>query len=207
MKFDYGGREAERGRVYAVGDCGKLKVVDVFDEFWDAWRDANVVFIDFPYDNRMIKHYYRQIDRETDKTFSDLMQRAFEIINEIDPDRVFVEIGSRNLSAVVDEMSKLRYKVKPHPCFYAKTNPCFIVEGCRRSDSLIDYQISDMDELKSIDEICAHEKGCICDFFNGQGAVSLSAYKHGRAFVCSELNPNRLGNALTKLEKAGAVIR
>lgn len=206
MKFNYGGRAADEHKVYHVGNLGKMRRVDIFDDFWDEWKSANVVFIDFPYDDRMLKHYYEQIDQTTDKTFIDLKNKAFEIINEIAPERVFVEIGKRNLQAVVDALKNSGYKVRVHPCFYAKKNPCFIVEGCIDGIDFCAYNIANIDELDSIEQICKNEKGCICDFFNGQGAVSLSAYKNGLKFICSELNPNRLGKALTRLEKAGAVI-
>lgn len=208
MKFLYGNTPASPDAVYRIGGkCnGLLRRVDImFDDFWERWRDANIVFIDFPYDDRMVKHYYQQIDIETDKKFNDLRESAFDVIGRINPDRVFVEIGKRNLEAV-SSLLAIRYKTKIHPCFYAKKYPCFIVEGTREGQNFVDYQIDGIDELQAIDNICKNEKGCICDFFNGQGAVSLSAYKNGLDFVCSELNPNRLGKALSRLQKAGAII-
>ena len=116
-----------------------------------------------------------------------------------------MEIGKRNLEEVASVLA-MQYRTKIHPCFYAKKYSCFIVEGVRPEQDFANYQIDGIDELQAIDNICRNEKGCICDFFNGQGAVSLSAYKSGLDFVCSELNPNRLGKALSRLQKAGAIV-
>lgn len=208
MKYSYGGYIAEKDKVYTISGNGKhglLKCIDIFDEFWDEWGKANIVFIDFPYDDRMVKHFYEQIDVSTDRTFVDLKNRAFKIIDRISPERVFVEIGKRNVQPVIDSLNAIGYKTRVHEAVYDKKYTCFIIEG-NKSGAFINYSIQDMDELQSMDEICKHEYGCICDFFNGLGSVSFAAYRNGMNFVCSELNPNRLGKTLHKFEKMGAVI-
>ena len=205
MKFDYGGFKADPDKIYRVSGSanGALRNLDIFHGFWDEWKRAKVVFIDFPYDDRMIKHYYEQIDMTTDKTFIDLKNRAMEAIKFISPERVFVEIGLKNVQPVIDGLNAIGYATRVHDVAYAKKYPCYIVEG-HIGQGFITYPIHGMDELLSIDEICKHESGPICDFFNGQGGVSTAAYKNGMGFVCSELNPNRLGKALHRLERAGA---
>ena len=207
MKYNYGGHTASIDGVYEIDGKSKLKVLDITKGFWGEWLQSDVVFIDFPYDNRMIKHYYEQIDQVTDLTYDKLQERAFEIIANISPKHVFVEVGKRNVHKVEAGLKEIGYETYTHDSFYAKTSPCFIVEGCRPGDEPVNIPIAGIDELEAIENICNElDFDCITDFFNGQGAVSRYAYAAGKRFVCSELNPNRAGKALYDLKKMGAKI-
>ena len=77
---------------------------------------------------------------------------------------------------------------------------CYAIRAGKRKKFPLDY----MDEENIIEWVCANEEyDCIGDLCMGRGLVGTNAYKNGRRFVGTELNPKRLAVLLERIDKMG----
>jgi hypothetical protein len=181
-----------------------LKVHNIFDPLPEFMLNADLVFVDPPWNLGNINSFYTKADR-TDYVdgFKVFYQRLFICINKIKPLVCYVEVGKEYLSEFIYEMKKL-YK---HVTFYNSTyyhkkeNLCYVIRGSAKRKKLpLDY----IDEEDIIEWICGNEDyTCIGDLCMGLGLVGIYAHKNDKRFVGTELNHKRLSVLIEKLSKEG----
>jgi hypothetical protein len=194
----------EENEVWTIGNS-KVAVHNIFNPLPDFMFDADLIFVDPPWNLGNINSFYTKAGR-TDyiEEFNDFADVLFKRIYEINPHTVYIEIGNQNVDSWY---TRLQYYYKERwPVVYYKKNPTWIIRGSNKK--LSDYDFTGIDEAKCIEIIAKIEKyNVIGDLCMGQGLVGMAAYKAGRDFVGTELNKRRLANLLLKLSKKGAEIR
>jgi len=194
----------ERGKaIFTDGSC--LMVNNIFSPLPDFMRQADLLFVDPPWNKGNMTSFYTKADMmPPSETYEDFYARLFECIKEIGPEVCYLEIGKEHLADFVVEMRKLYKKVTFYNSSYyhKRDNRCYIVRGWRHGKP---PRLDDMDEEDIIEWVCQHETyQCIGDLCMGRGLVAVNAYKSGKQFVGAELNHKRLSVALETLSTIGA---
>jgi hypothetical protein len=192
------------GQVAVFDDGSKLKVHNIFDPLPEFMHQADLIFVDPPWNLGNLNSFYTKADRtDYQDDFQRFYQRLFECISEIAPPICYVEVGKEYLADFIMEMRRLyRHVTFYNSSYYRKRdNICYVIRGAVKRRKLpLDY----MDESAIIEWICQHEDyGCIGDLCMGRGLVGIGADQSGKQFVGTELNHKRLSVLLESLSKAG----
>lgn len=126
--------------------------------------------------------------------------RFWEVIDEIKPKRLFLEVFKSNKERFILECQKRYKNVKVYNSMYYKNpkNKCWIIQAS--NDDLLDIEIEGIDEEKVIENICNNaDYECIGDPCMGKGLVAFYANKIGKKFVGTELNKYRLAVCLQRV--------
>ncbi len=207
-KWNYGDaylrHPIEKGRaVFPDGSC--LMVNNIFSPLPDFMRQADLLFVDPPWNKGNMTSFYTKADMMPPaETYEDFYARLFACIKGISPEVCYLEIGKEHLADFVVEMRKLYKKVTFYNSSYyhKRDNRCYVVRGWKRGKP---PRLDDMDEEDIIEWVCQHETyQCIGDLCMGRGLVAVNAYKSGKQFVGAELNHKRLSVALKTLSALGA---
>ena len=210
--WDYGGAYLEHpineGQIAVFDNGSKVAVHDIFNPLPDFMLEADLIFVDPPWNLGNLNSFYTKAGRTDYKTdFIVFYKRLFECIAEINPKICYVEIGKEYLADFIFEMRKLYLSVTFYNSTYyhKKDNLCYIIRGSGKRQKLpLDY----MDEEDIIGWICKNEDyNCIGDLCMGKGLVGVNAYKNKRKFVGTELNHKRLAVLLKKLTEMGAIYK
>jgi len=191
------------GEIY-IG-TGIVKVHDIFDPLPDFMLQADCLFIDPPWNLGNLNSFYTKADRiDYQKSFEAFYIRLFQCIGEIRPRNLYVEIGKQYLADFIIETRKIFKNVTFYNSnyYHKKDNKCYIVYGTNKriQKSNLDY----MDEEDIIKWICINEDyECIGDLCMGRGLVGIHAYKVGKPFVGTELNPKRLAVLIERISELG----
>ncbi|MHB8171193.1 MAG: hypothetical protein ACYDG6_06590 [Thermincolia bacterium] len=181
-----------------------VKVHNIFDPLPDFMLEADLIFVDPPWNLGNLNSFYTKAERmDHQESFAPFYKRLFECIARISPETCYIEVGKEYLSEFIHETKKI-YK---HVTFYnssyyhRKENMCYIIRGAIKRKKLpLDY----MDEEDIIAWICNNEDyACIGDLCMGRGLVGLHASKNGKRFVGTELNGKRLSVLLERLANDG----
>ena len=193
----------EENEIWTIGNS-KVAVHNIFNPLPDFMFEADLIFVDPPWNLGNINSFYTKAKRlDYLNDFNDFTDVLFKRISEINPHTVYIEIGNQN----VDKWyGRLDYPyLQRWPVVYYKKNPTWIIRGSRIG--IIDYDFTDIDESRCIEIIVRIENyRVIGDLCMGMGLVGMSAYKANKDFVGTELNKRRLANLLQKLAKKGAKI-
>jgi DNA modification methylase len=185
-------------------DESRLKVHNIFDPLPEFMKEADLIFVDPPWNLGNLNTFYTKAGRtDYQDSFVAFYKRLFDCIAEISPVICYVEVGKEYLSEFIQEMKSI-YK---HVTFYnssyyhKKENICYVIRGSHKRKRLpLDY----MDEEDIIAWICKNEDyQCIGDLCMGQGLAGFHAAKNGKRFVGTELNHKRLSVLLEKLANGG----
>lgn len=186
-------------------DGSKVKVHDIFYRLPEFMAQADLVFVDPPWNLGNLNTFYTKAELdERHDSFKAFYERLFYCIgNFIYPRTCYVEVGKQHLADFIMEMRRI-YK---HVTFYNSTyyhnkkNLCYVVRGSHKRKTLpLDY----MDEEDIISWICANEDyDCIGDPCMGLGLVGRYAYENNRRFVGTELNHKRLSVLVEELSERG----
>lgn len=201
-KWEYGGaylRHDMAGEIRAGG--GIVKVHDIFDSTPEFMKEADCVFVDPPCSLGNLRSFYTKAEeRMRTAEYGRFADRLFEVIDEIGPKRLFVEAFASNRE---DFEKRIRERF---PCvrlydssyYHRPANRCWIIQGTAEPE---DWRLS-VDEEDAIAKICRWVPfDCIADPCMGRGLVGLHAFRNGRRFVGTELNPKRLAVLLDRIEK------
>lgn len=180
---------------------GILRVHDIFNPIPEFMKRADAVFSDPPCSLSNINSFYSKADiDERQKSYQPFYQRFWEVIDEINPKYLFLEVFKSNRDSFI-EACKSRYKnVMVHESMYynKSSNKCWIIQAS--NEPLQDLDFSGIDEEKAIEKICRDsEYSCIADPCMGKGLVAFYANKYGRRFAGTELNKYRLAVCLERL--------
>lgn len=189
----------EAGEVATWQNGSKVCVNNIFDPIPEFFKEADLVFVDPPWNKGNLNSFYTKADRtDYQESYDPFYRRVFEIIKEIKPHTAYVEIGKEYLADYIMEMRKqYKYVTFYNSSYYHnKKNKCYIVRGSMKAKKPdLDY----VDEEDIINWICVHEEyECICDFCIGRGLVASAALANNKRFVGGELNHKRLSVLLER---------
>lgn len=189
---------------------GEMFTHDIFNAIPRGYFDADVLFIDPPWNLSNIKTFYLKADIPYDRgQFGEFIARVFEVIRELHVrgqlKSAFIEIGKQNVDVFERELDDIFESVRRYDSRYYNRHPCYILQGWD-AGHFTDIPDEGKDELKMIDDIVRMNRGKhILDFCGGRGAISRTAFKYGSPFTLTELNRNRLAVAIKDImDKGGA---
>ncbi len=191
-------------RVAVFEDGSKVKVHNIFDPLPDFMGQADLIFVDPPWNLGNLNSFYTKAERvDYQDDFKLFYKRLFKCIAEIRPRTCYIEVGKEYLAEFILEMKQLCKQVTFYNSSYyhRRENMCYVIRGSSKRKKLpLDY----MDEEDIIAWICENEEyDCIGDLCMGRGLVGINAYKAGNKFVGTELNHKRLSVLLETLAKNG----
>ncbi len=205
-KWEYGGaykrHPISEYEVVTFDNGSKLKVHDIFEPLPEFMKEADLIFVDPPWNLGNLNTFYTKAEQiENHKnSFEKFYKRLFTLIKDISPHTCYVEVGKEYLPEFVVEMRSIYPKVTFYNSTYYKKNPCYIVRGSNKKGK--QPKLDGIDEADVIEWICANEDyECIGDLCMGQGLVGEHAYKNNKKFVGTELNHKRLSVLVEKIYK------
>ena len=207
-KWNYGDaylRHPLKDNQIAVFDNGSiLKVHNIFDPLPEFMKEADLIFVDPPWNLGNLNTFYTKAERiDYHDKFETFYKRLFECIAEIRPKTCYIEVGKEYLAEFIIEMKQIFKQVTFYNSTYyhQKDKICYIIRGSNKRKKLpLDY----MDEENIIEWICKNEEyNCIGDLCMGLGLIGLNAARNGKKFVGTELNHKRLSVLLEKLNNEG----
>lgn len=185
-------------------DNSKLKVHDIFNPLPQFMLEADLIFVDPPWNIGNLNTFYTKAELQQKATcFEPFYKRLFECIRQISPKTCYTEVGKEYLAEFIIEMKRLFKHVTFYNSTYYhnKTKLCYVVRGGFKRVKL---PLDGVDEEDIIKYVCAHEDyRCIGDLCMGRGLVALYAVLNGRRFVGTELNPKRLSVAIEVVSRKG----
>jgi len=211
-RWDYGGAYLEypiqEGEVAVFDNGSKVAVHDISNPLPDFMYEADIIFVDPPWNLGNINSFYTKAGRSDYlEDFTRFYKRLFVCIGEIRPKVCYVEVGKEHLADFIFEMRKLYKKVTFYnSTYYHNRNKlCYVIRGSEKYKKLpLDY----MDEEDIIAWVCENEDyNVIGDLCIGQGLVAVHAYKNGRRFVGTEINPKRVSVLIKRVVSLGATYR
>lgn len=179
----------------------RVAVHDLYDPLPEWMGRADVVFTDIPYNQSLLTNYAMRPEARrsarNDVRFEGFLTRLFDAIRfEIKPRAVFIECGKQSVAMVEELMGLYCSSVTTYQgTYYRKEgNVAYVVQGKKADSPLPTFlPFNGMDEADMVAWLCANaEFDCIGDLCMGKGLVGREAYKNGRSFVGTELNPARL---------------
>lgn len=210
-KWNYGDAYKRHpiGDKTVIFDCGsKLKAHDIFDPLPEFMKQADLIFVDPPWNKGNLNSFYTKAGRDDyQDNFERFYKRLFECIAEISPRTCYVEVGKQFLAEFILEMKHLYPQVTFYNSSYYhdKNKICYVIRGSQKRKKLpLDY----MDEEDIVAWICENEDyTCIGDLCMGLGLVGWEAHRNGRQFVGTDLNHKRLAVLVERLADAGQKYR
>ncbi|MEJ8598991.1 hypothetical protein JSO62_09910 [Riemerella anatipestifer] len=187
---------------------GIVKVHNIFDELPKFMYDADCLFIDPPCSEGNLKSFYTKADLEKRESITQFNHRLFQLIEDINPKHLFIEVFKSNYNKILDFVSnKYGDNVVVFDSYYynKETNKCWIIYA---SLDNINFRIPFLDEEKAISFICENlDFKCIGDLCMGKGLVGFYANKFNKKFVGTELNKKRLACLIEHINKGKIIVR
>lgn len=192
------------GEIYSLPNGSKISIADITRGIPQYEKQADCIFIDPAGNKGVLKSYYTKAELECPvQSFDEFVTHIKRCIEEINPERLFVECFPRNKNQLLPMVEELFPCVKIYNSSYYhnKKNVCWILQGTKQEE---DWKLEGVDEWDAVFKICQNVPfNAITDFFMGQGLVAEAAYKAGRLFYGSDMNRNRLAVAISRVAKNG----
>lgn len=208
MKFDYGEiyKKYNMDGIIQVG-TGTVKVHDIFDETPEFMKEADCIFVDPPCSAGNLSTFYTKAEKaKRVNQFAPFEARLFEVIREINPEHLFIEVFKSNKDSFYAEIQKMYKHTRIYNSMYYgnKKNQCWIIQASNTLDE--DLGFDGLDEEKIIEKLCEKDfYSCIGDMCMGKGLVGFYANKNGKRFVGTELNEKRLAVLIERI-KTGRIL-
>ena len=170
----------------------KLKTHDIFNPLPDFMKEANIIFVDPPWNQGNLSSFYTKADMMNLNKYKNFYIRLFDCIREINAEKCYIEIGKVFLAEFITELKKIYPKVTffNSTYYHKKEHLCYVIYGGKKRCR---FKLDGMDEEDIIKYICENEEySCIGDLCMGRGLVATYATKAGKKFVGTELNHKRL---------------
>ena len=178
---------------------GIVKVHDITQPMPDFMFSADAVFCDPPCSRGNIRSFYTKAGKTADNnTLDDLNIAIFNYLAELKPKICFIETFKSNTDFFISCLQELFPNVEKiqSTYYHRQENKCYITAAWRED---FEFVLAKWKELEGLDEqdiirwICENvDYECIADPCIGLGLVGWYAYKAGKKFVGTELNPKRL---------------
>lgn len=196
----------EPGQVWGIRANGsRVAVHNIFDPLPYFMNQADLLFVDPPWNQGNINAFYTKAGRQDYQNFDRFADVLYDRIAEIGPQTTYIEIGRQYVDDFYSRLGTLYPMRQCWPVVYYRKHPTWIIRGSRVEQ--VDYDFTGIDEAKCIDIIAYIENYTVIgDLCMGRGLVGLAAHKAGKRFVGTELNKRRLANLLQKLARKGAKI-
>lgn len=187
--------------IYEFDNGSKIQVHDIFNPLPEFMKEADLIFVDPPWNLGNINTFYTKAEKEERiESFENFYKRLFECVREINSKTCYVEVGKEYLAEFIIEMKKIyKYVTFYNSTYYHKKDSlCYIIRGSKKfKKPKLDY----IDEEDIIEWICANEDyNIIGDLCMGRGLVGLNAYKNNKQFAGTELNHKRLSVLIERIE-------
>lgn len=175
---------------------GIVRVHDIFNQTPAFMLDADLVISDPPYNASALSGFYTkaEIDKKPD-SFESFFDRFFEVVAEINPKLVCLEIGVPQLDMYLKKLRPMySHIIQVESCYYKnKKNKCIFLFASNGDIPGFLYDVPFMDEEELIAFLCKSlDYECVADPCMGLGLVGFYANKYGKKFVGTELNKYRL---------------
>lgn len=192
----------QMGEVWRVGEQSRVMAWNLMDGLPNFMRAADLLVIDPPWSTGNLKSFYTKAGRSDYQEYTRFLDALFVRIQEIAPTTLYLEMGNQHVEMVYE---RLPFPIKQRwPVVYYRKNPCWFLRG---SHNAADHDFTGMDEARMIGLIAQIEHyQVIGDLCMGRGLVGMAAFKQGKPFVGTELNPRRLACLLQKVAKAGGEV-
>ena len=204
-KWEYGGvykkYDLENGKPYVFDDGSIIQVQDIIYGLPDFMRQADVIFVDPPWNQGNMTSFYTKADTANPHKIQSLYDTIFKYLEEINPKYAFMEIGKEYLAETIMDFKKIfKYVTFYNSGYYhSKDKFCYVVQGSQKRKN---FKLDGMDEENIIKWICENiDYECIGDFCMGRGLVGLYSYMNGKRFVGTELNHKRLAVLIDRIEE------
>ena len=189
------------GDVWGLGNGSWIAVHNIFDPLPQFMLDADLVFVDPPWNQGNLSSFYTKAGRDDYQQFSDFERVLFERIQEIAPKTCYIEIGNQFVDQWYAKLETLYPVLQRWTAVYYRKYPTNIIRGGQYP---IDCDFIGIDEARCIEIIAQIEQyRIIGDLCMGRGLVGVAAYKAGKPFVGTELNERRLACLIEKIDKLG----
>jgi len=186
--------EARTGSIVSVRDITAVMPVYMLK--------ADMVYCDPPWSLGNVNCFYTKaghMDRISD--FGEFSRLLFERIQQIGPKVCYVEIGKQNREMFLSRMREIFSVVQYWEIRYYNKYPCFLIRG---GSFFQEFNFAKYDDSNTpFFTIEVEEPNCIADLCTGQGLTAVAAFRNGRRFVGTELNPRRLAVAIDRVNKLG----
>lgn len=174
---------------------GIVKVHDIFEPLPKFMKSADTIFCDPPCSRGNLTSFYTKAGLSNPHEYADFYKRFFEILQEINPSKVFIEVFKSNYNVFKQNLESIYKNVIVLESMYyrRKENKCWIISASNEKLPSDFLSLPLMDEEDIIKLICQSvDFDCIADPCMGKGLVAFYANKYGRKFVGTELNLKRL---------------
>lgn len=205
--WDYGGYDKNYNMNETIKlDNGILKVNNIFDELPDFMKEADIMYIDPPWNLGNINSFYTKADKkgEYEFNFEKFYKQLFNRIKEINPNTIFLTIGKEHLGEFLIECKKIyKYVTFYNSTYYhKKENKCYVIQATNIHKNKRYKELEDIDEEDVIKWITENiEYNCIGDLCMGKGLVAYYSNLQNKKFVGTELNKKRLAIAIERVLK------
>ncbi len=173
----------------------------------DFLKTADCLFIDPPWNIGNLKTFYtKAANPDYPADFLHFADQLFARVREIAPRSCYIEIGNQHVTEFRMRLYDAGYGyIHGWPVTYYGKHPCWLLKGARTPHTGRDFE--GVDEARCIELIAQEEEySVIGDLCMGRGLVGYHAYRAGRQFVGSELNPRRLAVLLAQVAQAGGTV-
>src|SRR5690625_3473593 len=208
-KWNYGDaykRHPVSDGTVVFSDGSRLQTHDIFDPLPSFMSQADLLFLDPPWNLGNLNSFYTKADRDDYRdNFEIFYRRMFRRIGEIQPKVCYIEVGKDYLAEFIVEVQHLYKWVTFYNSTYyhRKDSLCYVIRGSNGRRKRL--PLDGLDEEDIIKWVCANEEyECIGDLFMGLGLVAIHAYENGKKFVGTELNHKRLAVTVEELCKREA---
>lgn len=195
-------------KTFNLPNSSTVAVHDIFDQLPVFMKRATTLFIDPPYNQGLLSNFSHRPNVELSEgnnvLFSQFAARLMRCVEEINPDTLFLELGKEHLGWFLEEC----HKCFPYVTFYNSTyykrreNKCYVIHATNDYKNRRYKDLEDLDEADIIEWIAAnHQYEVIGDLCMGTGLVGRRAYDNHKAFVGTELNPDRLQELIDYIHK------
>ena len=195
-RFECGGyyKNYDMTKELHVGS-GIVKVHDLFQPLPDFIKDVDVILSDPPYNQSALSSFYTKADIKEKQRFDDFFNRFFEIVDNLKPRILILEIGVAQEQMYMEALA-LRFKniISKEALYYRREKCLFIIASNEDIPDVLRSIPDGIDEEKIIDMICRDlDYANIYDPCMGTGLVGWYSNKYGKKFYGTELNKKRLG--------------
>lgn len=205
-KWEYGGfadKYDMSGELH-IG-TGIVQVHDIFNPIPEFMKDCDVIISDPPYNKAALSGYYTKAGiQEKPETFEKFFERFVQVIDEISPRLLCLEVGTAQAEMYLKTFYK-KYDscVQKNSWYYGnKKQKCVFLFFSNGDMPKAVYDLHEMDEEKVIEYLCQKiDFKKVGDPCMGKGLVGYYANKYKKPFAGTELNAKRLAVCCERVTK------
>jgi len=208
VKWNYGESYKKfpisKGEVYVEENTkSKVSIKDIFEEPPTYLKEADMVYIDPPWNTGNINSFYTKAGIHIKRKYDDFLIRVLHYLKFIQPKVIYTEIGKQNVDKVKNALKETfpGKVIQSWRITYYKKRPMYLVR-VGDTEQIFDFTGYDDEETPNL-AMKNENFNCVADFCLGRGLILETAYKLKKKCVGSELNDRRISVAIEKVNKLG----